>query len=452
MIWAVLSALGVLLPRAPIAQALAQAYSAGALIHTESAVGDRRRGASQFNDCIILATGYFRAGNLAQDLVSPARPILESGSVKDACGSLHRALAGLTHTFDFDRYHRYLFGQRGLVAAYLQFGSLDSLRGLLLLLTHATAVGLLAAGGLRRWRMSKLPAQEVRTAHVTSIALMLSGGLLLLFFGLRDFGQSVAHAPADLASMSLLAFVLSRDLFARDRRASTLKVLALFGGLTAVFELLIGSLPIGAAAILMGYGLQSATTNLPARERVREAAWGVIAFLGAFGAMFATKLVSAAIVFGPGVLQDFYANLMIRAGAGDVTANVSRVDLTLAALEGLRGSVTTLFWEQAWLAYVAVASSALAIVLAFRHAQTTTAVLFSLAIAAVPAWYVLFPEHTLRHGWFMARILIWPMLAASLFFVATHVGRVPHPEGRTSRPALRTRTRSRRYPLMDLPR
>lgn len=425
-VWAALSALGVLLPRAPIEQALVEAYHTGALIHhKESSVGDVRRGASQFNDCIILGAGYFRAGSVAQDLASPARPVLENGSVKGACGSLHRALAGLTTTFDFERYHRYLFGQRGIVAAYFQFGSLDSLRRGLLLVTHATAIGLLVWGASRQWRTRRDPTGHRRATHLGSLALMLSGALLFFFFGLRDFGQSVAHAPADIVSMLLLAFVLSRDMLSPEQRAGTLQVLALFGGLTAIFELLIGSLPIGVVAILTGYGLHAATSQIPARESWREAAWGLTAFLGAFLLMFAIKLVAATAVFGAGVFEDFYANLMIRAGAVGATAELSRWTLTLAAFEGLRGSVTTLFWDQSWLAYLAVATAALAIVLALRRTRVASAVLFALAIAVVPVWYAVLPEHTLRHGWFMARILIWPMLVAGVFFIATHAHRTP---------------------------
>jgi hypothetical protein len=89
------------------------------------------------------------------------------------------------------------------------------------------------------------------------------------------------------------------------------------------------------------------------------------------------------------------------------------------AVNGLRGSIYRLFDGEKWLAFVVIAIGALTALTALLRTRNANAVLYVLAMLAVPAWFVMFPDHTARHGWFMARICIWPLIAAGVFFIAT---------------------------------
>ena len=141
-IWVGLSALAVSLPRPPIHRALAAAFDSGSLTTANAAFGDARRGASQFNDCVIFGAAYFRTGTQLEDFVTPVHPNLsrvDSGK-NDVCAMLEIALdADEENGVGYVRYHRYLFGQRGIVAAALQVMSIDSLRLGLAVATHAMA-------------------------------------------------------------------------------------------------------------------------------------------------------------------------------------------------------------------------------------------------------------------------------------------------------------------------
>jgi hypothetical protein len=44
--------------------------------------------------------------------------------------------------------------------------------------------------------------------------------------------------------------------------------------------------------------------------------------------------------------------------------------------------------------------------------------LLALAFCVVPAWYGLFPNHTIQHAPFMVRILVWPLIAGLLLFAS----------------------------------
>jgi hypothetical protein len=410
--WLILATVSVLLPRAPIHDALAAAFASGALTSEDEAVGDARRGASQFNDCIIWGATLLRPGTALEDLASPVRPN-SRGVERDerACGTLRSAVesADAASQVTFERYHRYLFGQRGIAASALQVMSVDSLRILLSVATHGAALALMVAGGL-------LLSSDRRRG----LALVGAGAALLVFFGLLYFGQSIAHAPGDIVAMLLLLWMFSRDPHDTARRASTLGMLAFFGGLTAIFELMIGTLPAGAAAVVLGYAWDASRRARSPLAAWQEAAMGLGAYAGGFLAMFVVKLVITVAIYDTGVLADFSENLFKRAGLTTYEdAASSRIELTLVALNGLRGSITTLFYGYTWLAYAGVGLAALLAAIALVRARAADAVLYVLAMLAIPVWFVLFPEHTARHGWLMARIVIWPILCAYVFFVST---------------------------------
>ena len=412
VIWIGLGVSAVWLPRAPIDRALVAAFDAGALTADDSALGDARRGASQFADCVILGAAYLRTGTLLEDFASPVRPVHTREDVREgACGTLRSTLKGNNPFGDlgFERYHRYLFGQRGVVAGALQVMSIDTLRVSLSFATHGLAILMII------WGLLALVRERAR-----GMALVFGGTALLLFFGLRYFGQSVAHAPGDSVAILLLLWILARNTSREWEHDNTvLAVLALFGGLIAIFEFMIGTLPIGVTAVLLGYAWDASRRSLDAGPAWRNAARGLGAFVAGFLALFAIKLIVAITVYGPGVLADFSANLLSRAGFSAAEASSSRLTMTWTGLTGLRGSVTELFFGNTLVAYLAVGLGVLAALTALVRARRAEGVLFTLAMLAVPGWFIAFPDHTARHGWFMARICIWPLIVAGVFLIAT---------------------------------
>jgi hypothetical protein len=412
VIWVGLNALAVSLPRPPIHRALTTAFDASSLMNANAAFGDARRGASQYNDCVIFSTAYFRAGTQLEDLVTPVYPNLSRVDPDEndgACRMLEIALdADEENRVGYVRYHRYLFGQRGIVAAALQVMSIDSLRLALAVVTHAMAACAIIWGLFTMLRDQRL-----------GLALVLSGTALMFVFGLRYFGQSVAHAPGDFVAMVLLLWMLTSDPHDSQRKSGTLTALALFGGLTAIFEFMIGTLPAGATAVLLGYAWHASRASVSATLAWRNAAYGVSAFIGGFLALFAIKLISAVGVYGPGVLHDFGGHLLDVAGVSPNRWSMSWLELTWTAVNGLGGNFSRLFDGDEWFAVVVVVIAALAALTALLRTRNANAVLYLLAMLAVPAWFILFPDHTARHGWFMARICIWPMIAAGVFFIST---------------------------------
>jgi hypothetical protein len=410
IIWVGLNALAVSLPRPPIQRALASAFDSGSLTTANAAFGDARRGASQFNDCVIFGAAYFRAGPALEDFVTPVQPLpVDPGKRVGACGVLRDALdADEKNRVGYWRYHRYLFGQRGIVAAALQVMSIDSLRLALAVATHAMA------GCAIIWGLFTI----VRDQRL-GFALALSGTALMFFFGLRYFGQSVAHAPADFVAMALLLWMLANDPHAPQRKSGALTGLALFGGLTAVFELMIGTLPTALGSVLLGYAWHASRSPISSTAAWANAARGVGAFSAGFVALFALKLALAVGVYGVEVLGDFANRLLFRAGMSIDDPSMSRLFLTWIGVNGLRRHFATLFDGYTWLAYIVVMIGLLAALTAFLRARNAKALLYLAAMATVPAWFVMFPDHTARHGWFMARICIWPLIAAGVFFIAT---------------------------------
>lgn len=423
--WLLLSLVAVTVPRAPMLAHLSDAFLTGSLTDQDYLSRDKVRGDSQFNDCVILSTAYLRSPSVFEDIASALWPIYINDQ-NTVCGELHRAVTTGLGPDETARYHRYLFGQRGVVALLLQFFSVDAIRWILLTLNHAVPVGLLVLGiaALRRsFHDATAAGVQFIQPSLPGPLLLLIGAMLLFFYGLVFFGQSVAHGLSDLLLSSFILFLAMRDLYAEPQWPRTLRALALLGGLTATFELFTGGLPMSVAALLLVYGVQGARQSSAATV-IARALQGIAAFVICFATLVVLKIGIAFAVFGNDVVVDFNNQLLYRLGVQD---ELPRLQLTVQAFLNVLREGIGLFWGSRTLAAVVMLSAAIAALLASIRilrgtrrapAELTAYALIVLSIAVVPVWYAVFPQHTLRHAWFMGRMLVWPIIGCfALWYV-----------------------------------
>jgi hypothetical protein len=437
LVWLALSVLAVLVPREPIRMHLQAAFASGSLTDEDHSPADRVRGVSQFNDCVILSTAYLRGPSAFEDVASALWPIYLKNE-NTICGELHKAVTTGLAPEQMTRYHRYLFGQRGLVAGLLQFFSLDAVRSILLILNHVMAaaifllgiVALRTAGSAgagpdagRNKSTSAVRDIGVARVFVPAPVLVLIGGMLTCFYSLVYFGQSVAHGPADLLLSALILYLATRDLYSPLRAGAILLMLALIGGLTAMFELLSGGLPMSVAAILAFYGLQALRAQALRHgrwpESVLPALQGMAAFMIGFVLLVVLKIGGAIAVFGGEVLDDFSNQLLYRLGAAET---LPRAQLTLQAFRSVLYQTLPLFWGSKILTGIVLLGAPVCLLLGslrIIRSRPTAANLAGygmllLSVLVVPVWYAIFAQHTVRHSWFMGRMMVWPIIGALL--------------------------------------
>jgi hypothetical protein len=201
---------------------------------------------------------------------------------------------------------------------------------------------------------------------------------------------------------------------------------AVFGGLTVVFELFTGGIPLGLAMVL---GLSSLAIRPDARlDRIRVALWAASAFLSAAAIVYLLKLFAVAYVADDGVIADILHKLRSYSAAAE------GLDPT-PLLSQIAGSVGVLVGGMTLLARSAVAGGIVAGVYGAnwirRHVEDPGtrqhAALLAISVLPIPLWCLVFINQVGNHAWFMDRILVWPIAAGfGLFVMAmTTSGRGP---------------------------
>ena len=267
----------------------------------------------------------------------------------------------------------------------------------------------------------------------TAVCAALAGPRLLIalapllvasftFDGQIGYGQLLSYGPAAIATWSVaLALLLGRNRMT-DERMVCFAVTA--GAVEAFFDQMI-SVPLAAAIFVVIAGTITADPrNSPTRSLARmsgiAAAWGC----GLVGS-YAIKLGLSTLVLGHGVLDDFIRQFAYRAGTIDPEIgldpadHVSRLGTVVLAL--VRGGKH--IWRLGYTDSPGLLNYAVEIVGAAGWALAATSFIsatrerraalldcgagYIAASLVVAAWFVLFPEHVLRHT-FTARVfLIW---------------------------------------------
>src|SRR5690606_1005231 len=266
----------------------------------------------------------------------------------------------------------------------------------------------------------------------------------LLFYGLPYYGMSFSHGPADITLFLFLVGGLWFNLLAAPAAVFAVAI-ATFACFTAYFEFLTGGAPIGIAALIGVLVVNS--LRVQDAELLRSRIWsGIAIYIAAFIAVFAIKLVAAAIVFGPEVVTDFASQLKTRI-SGNYADSVD-VEKTLAWGFDPRGHdtysiysviflVAKMVYSSSYLAYgslifgglLLVASVGGIVFMLFRQWRRPADKLDSMRLwglaasaAVIPGWYLLFLNHSIIHASFMIRISTWIMAAAAAMAVISYAG------------------------------
>ena len=391
------------------------------------------------NDCLLLAA-------LLQDYPSrtiqaisaripraDAQPLARAGDPTiPACLQLVAALNRAEHADpDAVYYHRYLHGQRVFAAFALAVVSPQAL-GWITLVLNGLVLLLVLIPALRRARAGPNFARERWFAVIASV--------LLLFSGLWLFGIYFSFGLSDLGLAAFLACAYHFGIAHAEERRFAVAV-ALFGAATAIFEFLTGGIPFG-LALLLGV---IAVDGPPDRDALlRRAFHGTMIFALAIVLTFAIKLALVMLLIDPYVLGDFRSALSTRLGASfaaslpaQETAWLADRGIDVSALD--RHWTLALLYMLARLAYatfvIGFGSPVLGMIImgtallagiglmicrvrAARSAVARTRLLVLLGSAlVVPAWSILFLNHTLLHAIWMVRPFAWFIALAGVLAV-----------------------------------
>jgi hypothetical protein len=402
------------------------AFIKGDLIEHSYSSQDLRRGVNQFNDCLILQATLLDQQNFLADNISAT--VLAD---EVPCVTLHELVRG--HSFDPQRlysYSRYLWGARALSAIWLRFASLGSLRAIVETAVYVLLVCslILAVFG---YRARRIMSNDQKLFNYT---VAVYSGVYLAFSSLQYFAPNIGHGFSEL----IIALFLAAQLLRGQRRTLSVRVLdlSLFGAWTAYFELLTGPLVVGivlTGILAIFQNDEDTTWSTPRRMWIHM---GIFA-LAFFAVMFAQQ-IAAYLVLGGVSLNDFWIHLAIRLQLhhllGLSVPPLWQTETNMATygpadvVRSIWDSMPMLTFGSRPLAIaVTVASVAMIVsgtVLASRAKTPSvrtqlTSVLMLLPI--VPAWYLVFINHTVIHSFGAVRMMCMPIaLSAIVFLLGFH--------------------------------
>ena len=376
-------------------QRIAEAIRTGTVTDEIFLAGDTIRGSEQFNDCLILAMAIDQRGSTRELTVSPE--IWFAPSDEEACRRLKSERSKVFF------YHNYIHGQVTLARFLLPLVAVETLREL-----YRIAITLVLGAGIAV-TMLRLTEKEW-----DSLPLFVSLITFARFFGLEAFGQSLGHGPSDFILIGFVALLALRS--------NTIFASAIFGALTAIFELMTGGFPLGLCVVI---GLTWFSLN----DKSVSAVWRcVAAYLVAFGTALALKYASVWLVFGTDAFLSIAAEGASRTG-GNLPAFATGASLggqvagNLDALISGLGTMAGLF-----------------VVLGFGFGiwgiqKTPQSRLLAFSVLPVFLWILIFRQHTIIHAFFMDRIFVWIIAAGfSLFALRCQLDNNDRPMLRRSGP------------------
>ena len=401
-----LSLYSALLPDGKVASAARHAFETGALTDSDYLVGDSERGWHQYNDCTVINLIVVDV-TVLDDALAPLT-LNTDKSWKHSCKVLRTVLfkgkddPTLTERFP---YTRYWFGFVPIAASLLNIVELQSARKLLKFLVYLSVIVV---------AFSVVSAPVELRIFAYSIA-----GVAAVFWAVPYFGQSLSHAPGDaFVMLGLAAFLFYRN------RITSWEVLipfsAAYGAVVTYLEYWTGQLPTAAGFLFVAVYLTGAKNCADSGRLVcawRHAIASLLAFIAGAGLTVALKQVLALMLTDAPVLSSFTDSLIAYSGGtSDKSWLLGRLSGVLALLSA---SPTLTFWSTTGAIALGIAVSAAwcgALFLSWyrkddRRRRVSDLLAFSTGAAAVPAWAVLFPTHTLihAHATFMSRMLIVPI-------------------------------------------
>jgi len=370
-------------------------------------------------DCVLAGMMLAPSGGRMIDALSN-RYILPNLSWRDTrvaatldCQSMVRAIPELGDGYgavQFERTDRYILGVRVLGKILLGLMPFDAMVQLIRAIAFAllAVLGLLSFARLRNARRGGEPVFR-------ATAYLIITACLTLLYGVHYFDATLYFAPLDYTHFAFIIISLLVPL-ARMRPAALAIYAASYGSLVAIFESLSGGIPFALAMmpLLLALGFTGERWEYFRRLFVL---WG--GFCIAVVTCFALKKGVAVLFLGDE--ESFLSLLFYRMQGAPLEESATKLTL---------GYLLSVY--RRWASLIAFGSSNLgtALVLAAlgvlaaeswrsRRAGAPPILLACwLGIAALLIWAAAFLNHTAVHPYFMARLLVIPVIGALVLIAA----------------------------------
>lgn len=316
-------------------------------------------------------------------------------------------------------YDRYIMGQRVLAQLLLSH------------LSPTVSAAIVQATVYLAFFVALALAWRRRACAVVAICASL-----LLFYGLSYYGGMLYFAPMDVTHA---AFIIAALLVPPGRATITVCAVfgALYGAFVAQFEILTGGIPVALALIALLVGVSSPDW----RTLVRNVSVIVAAFCVAFVCCFAIRLALVSWIDGTNQFAHHMPSLFRRL-RGDIAPETPPVFLEqfvhyqdyafgqiIYLIQIYRYWSRLIGWGSSTLGSLLVVSSLVALVFAtIRTAKSASRpdahvppqlIGCWLALGFLIAWIAVFWNHTLVHPFFMARMLVIPVMCGMVAIVVT---------------------------------
>jgi hypothetical protein len=342
--------------------------------------------------------------------------------MSDDCLAVEHALGfhGSRSDNQLSYYDHYIIGQRALAQIML---SNFSLRTSAALTRFAVCCGFLIALMLASIRRNS-PIACIATVLLIFQPISLHGSVLN--FAPLDIVHSVAlitaiYLPFGLRSFGSLAFIG-----------------ALYGSAIAIFELLTGGIPMALVILALLTGISAVDCRSFAGRYSILAGSFTIAVL----ACFAAKLVAVSAIYGAAAFSEFQSALVHRFSHNVSTELLPRVIESLAAygIDAKNSLVYLMATYAYWSMLIGWGSPIFGCLLPlaglillfistkthYRQGVSCSPKLLSCwcGLGAYLAWCLVFWNHTVLHGFMMAKLLVIPFLCGSVAALPAHPWRV----------------------------
>lgn len=326
------------------------------------------------------------------------------------CQGLARAIPELGPGYGDVQYQsndRYILGVRVVGRVLLSLMPFDTMARLLRGISFAL-LGVL--GALALW---KLRTAADTVSRQFAFGYLIIAVCLALFYGVHWFDATLYFAPPDHVHFVFIIVSLLAPL-ARIRPAALAIYAASYGSLTAIFESLTGGIPFALAMLplLLALGFEGSRRDYFARLFLL---WG--AFCIAVVTCFALKKIIVIAFLGD---QESFSSLLFYRMFGAPLPE-SGTTLTLGHLLSSYRRWSSLIGFGSVNLGTALVLGALALfaVETRRTRSTPNTILRACwaGIAVLLVWAVVFLNHTAVHPYFMARLLVIPVIGATVLAI-----------------------------------
>jgi hypothetical protein len=410
-----------------IRQSTRQAFLEGSLSEQYESPYDRKNGYNQFNDCLIIVMLLSDYRTNIQEAISPRKNEGNPCRQAQMLAGLQASLGSSTET-QGPFYHRYLHGTRAVSGLLLSNFNIAHSR----LIIQALGYLILALCALLAlYRVLTGLATKDLNIQRAGLFFLLMSLMLMFFYGIEFFGMSLGFGVSDMSVYTILLFLIVVDV-GRMSKYLLGAVCVIFGAVTAYLEFLTGQAPLALSLILGAIVVSS-----PERSRALDV-WQtmlIAIFCFAYGvtACFAIKIAVAGAVFGYEEITSALSVFTSRMGAGlgnegawyvqdaaQIGLDISgeHVHSTSAVIylsvllyrvipvigQGSNVVATSLLVASS----IGIVAAIVWILLIRNRAKAHCYFLPLLASAAVvPAWYLVFLNHSIIHTSFMVRPLVY---------------------------------------------